>query len=125
VGVVLLFVLFVVVPIAELALFLRISDEVGLGPTLLFVLVTAVIGAALVRRQGLSVLRQVRAAVGAGGFPGRQLAHGGMVLVGGALLLTPGFITDAVGFSLMVPAVREALRRVGERWVRNRAIVIR
>lgn len=120
-----LVILFVLVPIAELALFLRISDAVGLGPTLLFVLVTAVIGAALVRRQGISVMNQVRAQLAGGGFPGRQLAHGAMVLVGGALLLTPGFLTDAIGFSLMVPAVREALRRAGERWMRNRTTIIR
>lgn len=120
-----LMLLFIGVPIAELAIFVAVSDRVGLGTTLMVVVVTAVIGAALVRQQGLSVLTRFRTELAAGGLPGRQLAHGAMVLVGGALLLTPGFLTDAIGFSLMVPAVREAIRRVAEQWIRRRTIIIR
>ena len=117
--------MFLIVPVIELLLFIWIQDRIGLGPSLLGIIVTAIIGAALVRRQGISVLRQFQLELGSGGLPARQLAHGAMVLVGGALLLTPGYLTDAVGFSLMVPAVREAIRRIGVRVVKARTVIIR
>jgi UPF0716 protein FxsA len=116
---------FLIVPVIELLLFIWIQERIGLGPTLLGVIVTAIIGAALVRRQGLSVWRQFQMELGSGGMPARQLAHGAMVLFGGALLLTPGYLTDAVGFVLMVPAVREAIRRIGVRVVKARTVIIR
>jgi len=112
------------VPIAELAIFVTVSDQIGLLWTITVVVVTAVIGASLVRRQGLAVAARFRVELSTGGFPGRQLAHGAMVLVGGALLLTPGFLTDAVGFLLMVPVVRERIRKAGERYVKSRTIII-
>ncbi len=120
-----LLLLFVAVPIAELAIFVVVSGQIGLGATILVVIVTAVIGASLVRAQGLAVMAQFRRELSMGGFPGRQLAHGAMVLIGGALLLTPGFLTDAIGFSLMVPPVREVIRKIGERYVKSRTIIIR
>ncbi len=88
-------------------------------------MITAVIGASLVRSQGISVWSKFQNELATGGLPARQIAHGAMVLVGGALLLTPGYLTDAVGFSLMIPAVREGIRRVGARYVSRRTIVIR
>ncbi len=115
---------FIAVPIAELAIFVSVSDRIGLLWTIIVVVVTAVIGASLVRRQGLAVAARFKQELSTGGFPGRQLAHGAMVLVGGALLLTPGFLTDAVGFSLMIPIVRERIRKVGERYVKSRTIFI-
>lgn len=116
---------FLVVPVLELLLFIWIQDRIGLGPTLLGIVVTAIIGASLVRQQGISVWTKFQTELNQGGLPARQLAHGALVLVGGALLLTPGYLTDALGFSLMVPGVREALRRTGMRFFKARTIVIR
>ena len=116
---------FLIVPIVELLLFIWIQDRIGLGPTLLGIVVTAIIGASLVRRQGFAVWSRFQSELSAGGLPGQQLAHGAMVLIGGALLLTPGYLTDAVGFLLMVPGVREVVRRVGGRFLANRITIIR
>lgn len=117
--------LFVVIPIVELIIFTLISDIIGLGNTLLLVLVTAIIGATLVRWQGLSVFRRFRQQWIAGQIPASPLVHGMLVLVGGALLLTPGFLTDTVGFALMAPPVRELIYRSGRRVLRSRTIIVR
>lgn len=117
--------LFVVVPVTELILFVWVSDAVGLLNTLGLVLTTAFIGGALVRWQGLSVLGRFRTERDAGQFPGRQLVHGVLILVGGAFLLTPGFLTDTIGFSLMVPGFREWIRNRGERLIMRRTILFR
>ncbi|MFQ5554281.1 MAG: FxsA family protein [Acidimicrobiia bacterium] len=107
----LLFLVFVVTPVVEIALFVTVGSRIGLGATIAVVLVTAFIGAALVSRQGRGQMSRVQEAAAAGTFPGKELAHGAMILVAGALLVTPGFLTDAVGFSLLVPRLREVLRR--------------
>ena len=106
-----LFVLFIATPIIEIGLFIVIGGRIGILWTLLIVIITAIVGASLVSRQGRGELFRARETLMSGSFPGRELAHGAMILVAGALLLTPGFLTDVVGFSLLVPAIREALRR--------------
>jgi UPF0716 protein FxsA len=88
------------------------------------VLATAAIGAYLVAGQGAAVARRAAAVVRAGQMPAAELAHGAMVLVGGALLLTPGFITDLVGLALMAPSVRERIRRFWVGRLRNRPGII-
>lgn len=115
---------FLLVPVLELVLFIYVQNRIGLGLMLIGILATAAAGAFLVRMQGLAVWMRVRSDLAAGLVPGRQLAHGAMVLVGGALLLTPGFLTDAVGFLLMIPFVREGLRRLGNRLWQRRVIVM-
>lgn len=115
---------FFLVPAAELVLFAVMQSRIGLGWALLATLATALIGAALVRRQGLAVWMKMRDDLAAGGTPARHLAHGAMLLVGGALLLTPGFLTDGVGLALMIPWVREALRKAGGRYLRRRAPIV-
>lgn len=119
-----IFGVFFLVPIAEVALFIFVGSRIGVGPTILLVVLTAVIGAALVSRQGRATLWQARADLASGVLPARQLAHGAMILVAGALLLTPGFLTDAIGFLLLVPSVREALRRWGARRFRPDVTII-
>ncbi len=119
-----LFVLFVVVSLAEIALFVWIGGAIGVWPTIGIVLATAAAGAYLVAGQGASVARRASAELRAGRFPAAELAHGAMVLVGGALLLTPGFLTDGVGLALMVRSVRERLRRYGAARLRSRANII-
>lgn len=117
-------VLFLAVPILELLLFIYVEERIGLGRLLLGIVISAILGAFLVRQQGFAIWRRLREDLMVGRMPGRQLAHGAMVLFGGALLLTPGFLTDAVGLSLMVPLVRDGIRRAGVRLLRSRTIII-
>ena len=107
----LLFALFIVIPVAEIAVFILIGGIIGVLPTLAIILLTAVIGSGLLRRQGTQVLRRIRAELDAGRIPGSELGHGAMILVAGVLLLTPGFVTDTLGFLLFVPSVRRAIWR--------------
>jgi UPF0716 protein FxsA len=102
---------FVGVPLIEIALFIQVGGVIGLWPTLAVVVITAVIGTWLVRSQGLQAISQLQHSFHALGDPTEPLAHGAMILFSGALLLTPGFFTDAVGFALLVPAVRSAVFR--------------
>ncbi|TDH37819.1 membrane protein FxsA [Pseudohoeflea suaedae] len=97
----------IIIPIAEIAAFIVIGDAIGVLPTLAMVLVTAVIGSALLRWQGIGILNRIRMETDAGRIPGRDLVHGAMILVAGVLLLTPGFVTDTLGFLLFVPAIRD------------------
>ncbi len=107
------FVVFIGIPILEVVVFIAVGGRIGLLNVLALILVTGVLGAIIASRQGMSVWRKAQIQIAQGAFPGRELAHGAMVLAGALLLITPGFVTDGVGFLLMVPAVREALRRWG------------
>lgn len=106
-----LFGAFVVVPIVEIALLVAFSRAVGVWWTIGLVVVTAFAGSWLVTRQGRDTIRAVRIEFERGAFPAASLAHGAMILLAGAFLLTPGLLTDAVGFLLLVPALRDAIRR--------------
>lgn len=106
-----LFAIFVAVPLIEIALFIQIGGLIGLWPTLGIVIVTAALGTWLVRSQGAAELSRLRQTFDRLDDPTEPLAHGAMILFSGALLLTPGFFTDAVGFALLVPAVRRAAFR--------------
>ncbi|UJQ93468.1 FxsA family protein [Mariluticola halotolerans] len=105
----LLFGIFLIVPLIEIGLFISIGQVIGLWPTLLGVIVTAMIGSAIIRKQGLSLLSDIRATTAAGTLPAQQLAEGMMLGVAGALLLTPGYFTDLCGFLLLVPAIRAGI----------------
>ena len=114
----------VLVPIAELWLILRVAGELGLVPTLLLLVGVSVAGAALLKQQGLATWRRLRSTVAAGRVPASEVTDGALILMGGALLLTPGFLTDAIGLMLLVPATRAALggaaARLLGRWARGR-----
>ena len=111
-----LLIAFIAVPIIEIALFLQIGGFLGLFPTLTVVVLTAIAGTYLVRAQGLSVLSQLQSRFREMNDPSEPLAHGAMILFSGALLLTPGFFTDIVGFLLLIPNVRAAVfQKVKER----------
>lgn len=111
-----LFLAFVTVPLIEIGLFIEVGGWLGLWPTLLIVILTAMAGTFLVRQQGFAALNDLQRSMGGAGDPTRALAHGAMILASGLLLLTPGFFTDAIGFALLVPAVRDlVMRLVGER----------
>lgn len=108
--------LFIGLPVVELALLFKVHEYVGLGPTILLVLLTGITGAALVRRQGIAILFRIQRELEAGKLPAPQMIDGIMILVAGALLITPGLITDTVGFALLVPFVRETIRG----WLRKK-----
>ena len=101
--------LLLVVPILEIAAFIVIGGQIGVFPTLGMILVTAIIGTFLLRQQGLSLITEIQEKMNRGDMPGRALAHGFMLAIAGVLLLTPGFVTDAFGFLLFVPPIRDAL----------------
>ncbi|MGR3616112.1 MAG: FxsA family protein [Paracoccaceae bacterium] len=100
---------FLLVPIIEIALFIQVGDAIGLWPTLGIVILTAVLGTWLVRTQGRLAMGQLQSSFSQLNDPTEPLAHGAMILFSGALLLTPGFFTDAVGFALLMPPVRVAV----------------
>ena len=110
-----LLLLFIIVPILELALFLKLGSKIGLEATLLVILVTAILGAWLTRSQGAQALRRFQQATAEGRLPHAEVLDGLMILLAGAVLLTPGFLTDTVGFLLLVPPFRTAVRgRLGK-----------
>jgi len=106
-----LFLLFVGVPVLEIALFLQVGGWLGMWPTLGIVILTAAVGTVLVRSQGLAQLAKLQNSFQEMRDPTETLAHGAMVLASGLLLLTPGFFTDGVGFALLVPGVRSVILR--------------
>ncbi len=105
------FLLFVLVPITELWLLFRVAEIIGGGWTLLLVILTAMIGVSLLKRQGLQTLLQMQGRMQAGQLPVDELAQGVMLAVAGALLLTPGLITDCMGFALLNPVFRRQIAR--------------
>lgn len=102
---------FIAIPLVEIGLFIQVGGIIGLWPTLAIVLVTAIIGSNLVRSQGAREMANLRRSFNDLNNPTEPLANGAMILFAGALLLTPGFFTDAVGFALLIPAVRSVVYR--------------
>ena len=102
--------LFFLTPLIELALLLKVSQYVGVINTVMIVVITAVLGAGLTKYQGLSILFKIRREVMEGRPPGDSLLDGVMILCGGFVLLTPGLLTDAFGFLLLIPLTRQYIR---------------
>lgn len=112
-----LLLLFTTIPLLELYLLVRIGEAIGLGPTIALILLTGVLGAALARVQGMATWARFQQALAAGRIPARELVEGLLVLVAGAVLLTPGVVTDLAGFLLLVPPARSWLvRRMEDRF---------
>src|SRR3989338_8354739 len=101
-----LILLFTILPALELALLIKVGTHIGVGNTLFIIIFTGILGAYLARLQGFIVLRKIQNDLNRGIMPNSQLMDGLMILVGGILLLTPGFITDAFGFLLLIPWTR-------------------
>jgi UPF0716 protein FxsA len=101
-----LLIVFIAVPLIEIALFMQVGGAIGLWPTLALVVLTALLGTWLLRLQGTMALAELRRSFSDVEDPSEPLAHGAMILFAGALLLTPGFFTDVVGFGLLSPPVR-------------------
>ena len=106
-----LLLLFIIAPIVELFLLVKIGGIIGVVPTIALVLLTAIIGSQLVRRQGMGVMNRIREAQARGEAPALPMLDGAALLLAGFFLLTPGFISDALGFLLLIPKLRERLAR--------------
>jgi UPF0716 protein FxsA len=101
--------LFTIVPALEFYLLYSIGGQIGAGNTFLIIIITGIVGASLAKSQGLSIIQKVQSELAQGQVPGKQLAHGFLVFGGGLLLLTPGFLTDILGFSMVIPGSRHVI----------------
>ena len=101
-----LLLLFTLVPIVELAVLIEIGQHLGVLPTVALVLATGALGATLARREGIQAFHRLRDSIGQGSFPGEAILDGVLILGGGLLLLTPGILTDLLGFAALVPGTR-------------------
>jgi UPF0716 protein FxsA len=119
----LLFLLFLVVPFAELYVLIKVGQVIGALPTIGLLIAVSVIGAWLVKREGFATLARARERIDAGQVPGREIVDGVLILFAGALLVSPGFLTDVVGVLLLLPPVRATLRGTTVRWLARRADV--
>jgi UPF0716 protein FxsA len=119
----LLVILFIVVPIAELYVIIQVGAAIGVLPTLALLLADALLGSLLLRHQGRGAWRRFNAAIAERRFPGREAADGLMIAVGGTLLLAPGFLTDIVGLILLIPPTRAILRRLLKGYVGRRFVI--
>lgn len=115
-----LFSIFLVIPIIELYLLIKIGGVIGALNTVLIILITASMGAYLAKNQGFRVFREIQEAMSRGYMPGNELLHGLFVLIGSFALLTPGFLSDIIGFSMLMPQVREIYVRVAKEVIRKR-----
>lgn len=120
-----LLLLFIAVPLIDLIALLRVGRLLGFWPTLALVLLMGTLGAALARAQGLRTLTRINNDLAAGRMPSDALADGALILLAGALLVTPGFLTDIVGLALLIPPVRGLFRKLLTKWFRSRVVVTR
>jgi len=104
-----LFLLFIIVPVIEITLLIQVGSAIGVWYTVGLVLLSAFIGVNMLRRQSLSTLTRAQQRMNSGELPGQEMAEGIVIAVGGALLVTPGFVTDVIGFSCLIPQTRKAL----------------
>lgn len=111
-----LFAVFLIVPIIELVLLLTIGAQIGIWATLGIIIATALLGASLAQQEGLKTWWRFQEKLSSGAFPNEELLDGLMILVAGAVLLTPGFLTDTIGFVLLIPGSRRAIKD----WLKRR-----
>jgi UPF0716 protein FxsA len=107
---VVLVLVFLVMPLVELAVIIQIGGAIGVLNTVGLLLLSSIVGGWLMKREGIGVLRRMQAAVAAGRVPGKELADAALILFGGALMVAPGFITDVLGMLLVLPPVRAVVR---------------
>jgi UPF0716 protein FxsA len=120
----LLVILFIVVPIAELYVIIKVGELIGIWPTLALLLADALLGSFLLKHQGRNAWRRFNEALAQRRFPGKEVADGALIVVGGTLLLSPGFITDIAGVILLVPPTRAVVRRLLRRFTVGRFAVV-
>jgi UPF0716 protein FxsA len=120
----LLLILFIVVPIVELYVIIQVGEAIGLVPTLVLLLADAILGSLLLKREGRSAWRRFNEALAQKRFPGKEVADGLLIVIGGTLLLAPGFLTDLVGLFLLIPPTRALARKVLKRLTIGRFMVV-
>jgi UPF0716 protein FxsA len=116
-----LLLLFLVVPFVELYVLIQVGHVIGALPTIGLLIAVSVVGAWLVKREGFAVLARARQRIDAGEVPGKELVDGVLILLAGALLISPGFLSDVVGVLLLLPPVRAVMRGATVRWLARRA----
>ncbi len=119
-----LVVLFIGLPLVELYVLIQVGELIGVLPAIGLLLAVSILGGWLVRREGARAWQAFRTATGEGRVPGREVADGALVMLGGALLLTPGFVTDVFGLLLLLRPTRALLRRLALGWVTRRVKVV-
>src|SRR3954447_2898747 len=112
--------IFIVVPLAELYVIIQVGQAIGLVPTLVILLADAILGSMLLRQQGRAAWVRFNRALAEGRMPHKEVFDGVLVIFGGALLITPGFLTDILGLMLLIPPTRALVRRLSSRLVRRR-----
>ena len=115
-----LFLIFAVIPVIELALLIKIGSVIGTLNTITIVILTALIGAYMVKLEGLGVMYRIQKNMQEGIFPGEELINGVMILIAGALLLTPGFFTDIIGFLMVFPFSRNHINKIVRRYIEKK-----
>ncbi|MET0305825.1 MAG: FxsA family protein [Solirubrobacterales bacterium] len=120
----LLVLVFIVVPIVELYVIIQVGGLIGVLPTLALLLADAVLGSLLLRHQGRGAWQRFNKALAERRFPGKEVADGAMIVVGGTLLLTPGFVTDIFGLILLIPPTRAIVRRLLRGYAARRFVVV-
>lgn len=119
-----LIVLFIVVPIAELYVIVQVGQAIGIWPTLALLLADALLGSFLLKHQGRGAWRRFNEALAQGRFPGREVVDGLLIVVGGTLLLAPGFLTDIAGLILLIPPTRAIVRSILRRFTIGRVTIL-
>jgi UPF0716 protein FxsA len=117
-----LLILFTLIPVVELALLIQLGQFLGVLPTVVLVLATGALGAALARSQGSQAWHRLQTSLSRGTFPGEELINGVLILAGGLLLLTPGILTDLIGFAALIPGSRHMIKAYLKRRINQRVI---
>lgn len=115
-----LLVLFIVIPVVELYTLIEIGKKIGTLPTMGIIILTAILGAYLVKNQGFMILKKIKNNIDEGIMPGDSLIQGAIILAGGILLLTPGFITDTAGFIFLIPGTRKIIKKYLLKWLKGK-----
>ncbi|MHC2994321.1 MAG: membrane protein FxsA [Candidatus Atribacteria bacterium] len=115
-----LLLLFIIVPVVELYVLIEIGRKIGTLPTVGIIILTGILGAYLVKSQGFLILRKIQNDLNEGILPGDSLIQGSIILAGGILLITPGFITDTIGFVFLIPVGREVVKKYLLKWLKGK-----
>ncbi|MCD6526766.1 MAG: membrane protein FxsA [Desulfuromonas sp.] len=116
-----LLILFITIPVVEIYVLLQAGELIGLWPTVGLIILTGIAGAYLARTQGSETIRRIQSSLDQGEMPTEELLNGAMILAGGLTLLTPGFCTDLIGFSLLLPITREWIKKFARQWLQTMA----
>ena len=106
-----LILLFIALPLLEMAILIKLGEKLGFGHTIALVVVTGILGASLAKQQGFRVFRRIQQELNSGKIPASELIDGLLILIGGIVLLTPGLLTDLFGFALLIPWLRQRLKK--------------